>query len=448
MNTIVTKTEHLAGSLRVPGDKSIAHRALILGALARSEQIVEDLPASQDVVSTARCLRRLGVGITERSPGSLRISPGERFEDKYGAGGIGPSHARSAPIALDAGNSGTTTRLLAGLIAGARLDCIIDGDESLRRRPMSRIIEPLAKMGASLEAGPLGGLPLRVRGAPLSGITYSLPVASAQVKSAVLIAGLFAEGETTVIEPSPTRDHTEIMLATMGCNLQRDHLAVTVSGGRTQLEGVHLHVPGDLSSAAFFMAAAAMLPRSEVLLLETGVNSTRTGFVEALQAMGAEVTLEPRAAASGEPLADIRVRGGALKGIEVAGDLVVRLIDELPLLAVVATRAEGDTVIREASELRHKESDRISAIVNNLALLGADVDELDDGLVVHGPCVLTGAAVPSHGDHRIAMAMAVAGLTAAGRTQILQSEVAGVSYPGFFRDLQLLAGEHCVETVA
>jgi 3-phosphoshikimate 1-carboxyvinyltransferase len=422
MNVTIEKATRIRGTIRVPGDKSIAHRALILGALASGEQTVAGVPRSGDLESTAACLRALGCRVTDLRDERVVVSA----EDW-----------RKAPT-LAAGNSGTTARLLAGLVAGLGIACTIDGDGSLRKRPMARIAEPLTLMGADIRTAPEGRLPMRIRSGKLTGITYRLPVASAQVKSAILIAGLRASGNTTVIEGAATRDHTEQMLAAMGVAVERHAGAVTVSGG-ARLNGIPITVPGDISSASFFIALAAAHPDAEVRVPRTGINPTRTGILDVLREMGAHITLENSQTCAGERMADILIRSGALRGVEIAGPMIPSLIDELPILAVVATQAEGITTIRDAAELRHKESDRIRTTVENLSRLGADIEEREDGLVVRGPCRLKGHAVSSHGDHRIAMAMAVAGLIAEGSTEVMNSEIAAISYPDFLRDLGSLA---------
>jgi 3-phosphoshikimate 1-carboxyvinyltransferase len=423
----ISPARRLRGVVRVPGDKSIAHRALILGALAHGEQIIQDLPSSGDVASTANCLRTLGCRVDRRPDGwtTVRI---EGWRDQQ---------------ILYAGNSGTTARLLAGVIAARGLSGTIDGDESLRRRPMERVAEPLRRMGADVRTTEPGTLPMRIQGGPLTGIEHRMSVASAQVKSAILIAGLSAEGRTTVIERAPTRDHTEIMLQAMGVPLDRTGLEVSIRGG-AELQGIHLTVPGDVSSAAFFIAAAAIHPDAELDLPSVGVNPTRTGALRLLQQMGVDLDIHVRAPAPGstlgEPIADIHVRSSTLWSSEIEPSDIPTLIDELPILAVVATQARGVTTVRGAGELRHKESDRIRAIVSSLARLGADIAEREDGFVVRGPTPLRGATVSSHGDHRIAMAMAVAGLIAEGSTRIEGSEIVEISYPGFARDLSAVAG--------
>jgi len=421
MNRRMTRAGTISGTVRVPGDKSIAHRALILGSVARGEQIVEGLPLAADVASTASCLRSLGCAVTEMADGRVRISPG--------------SWKHTATI--DAGNSGTTARLLAGLVAGLGIDCTIDGDASLRRRPMERIAAPLRLMGAEVTTAADGCLPMRIRADGLDGIVYHPPMASAQVKSAVLLAGLSASGDTTVVEIAPTRDHTELMLGAMGAPLSRHANSVTVTG-RSPLDALTVAVPGDISSAAFFMAAAAICPGSEVRVESAGINPTRIGVLRVLQEMGAEIAMENRTTSGGEPTADIIVRSSSLEGVVIDGAIIPSLIDELPLLAVTATQARGTTVVRGAGELRHKESDRIGCMVENLSRLGAEVEELDDGFIIRGPCALRGAAVDSFGDHRIAMAMAVAGLVAEGTTTVEKAEAVDISYPEFFRDLDRL----------
>jgi 3-phosphoshikimate 1-carboxyvinyltransferase len=350
------------------------------------------------------------------------------------------AHGLADEATVDAGNSGTTARLLAGLAAGLTATVTIDGDDSLRKRPMERVAEPLAAMGASITTAEGGRLPMTIAGGGLKGIRYELLVASAQVKSALLIAGLLAKGETTVVEPVPTRDHTEIMLRNMGVDVRTHEREVTVVGG-ARLQGGHISVPGDCSSAAFLAATAACLPQSEIYMPVTGVNPTRTGFLTLLKGMGADVALVSEHEMSGEPVADVIVKS-APDGLRplVVDDAatVVSCIDELPLLAVVATQARGETTVRGATELRVKESDRIAAIVGNLAAMGADINELDDGFQVRGPSRLRGAKVSSHGDHRVAMATTVAALMADGESTLDDASVVDISYPDFFTDLSAL----------
>ncbi len=428
METIVHEARRIRGELIPPGDKSIAHRALILGALARGRQVVRGLPQSADVQSTIACLRRLGGRVDEFPDGTVTGHSGA------GQSGANQSGAWPADVSLHAGNSGTTARLLAGLVAGIPTTCKLDGDASLRQRPMARVAEPLRAMGAEIRTAPHGRLPMQIQGGHLTGIHYRLPVASAQVKSAVLIAGLQAEGTTCVEELMPTRDHTEIMLEAMGVPVSRDGPAVTVTGG-SRPRAVEIELPGDFSAAAFFLAAATLMSGSEIQLPGTGVNPTRTGLLKVLQEMGADIVLADRATRGGEPVADIVACSAQLHGVEIGGAHIPSLIDELPLLAVLATQAEGVTSVRDAGELRLKESDRIAALAEGLCRLGADITAQEDGFQVKGPCRLHGGTVSSHGDHRIAMAMAVAGLVAATPVRITGSEAVSVSYPGFFEDL-------------
>ena len=434
MATIIRPARALSGTVQVPGDKSIAHRALILGALARGTQVISGLPRSADVSSTAACLRALGYRIEEDAEGRTLVGEGGEV-----IAGRASADAAEPELVLDAGNSGTTARLLSGLLAGLGRTCSIDGDDSLRRRPMERIAEPLRLMGADIRTGPGGCLPLCFSlGAPLQSITYQPPVASAQVKSAILIAGLHAAGSTTVNEIAQTRDHTENMLAAMGVSVARSGNSITVFG-EVRPQAVAVTVPGDVSSAAFFLAAGSLLPGSEVRLPGVGVNPTRCGALQVLCEMGADIVRSNEETVAGEAIADLMVRGSRLRGVEIGGAIIPALIDELPVLAVVASQAEGVTTVRDAEELRHKESDRIQTMVENLTRLGADITERPDGFVIRGPSRLHGGVVSAHGDHRIAMAMAVAGLIASGETQIENSDVAGVSYPEFFTDLARLA---------
>lgn len=432
MDITINKCRGLRGTLRVPGDKSISHRALILGAMAEGTQRITGAPPSEDIQSTIRCLRRLGASVTHERGGTVVVTGG-----RWNSGQT-----------LPAGNSGTTARLLSGLVAGKSLDCRIDGDSSLRKRPMERVADPLRLMGAEVVFARGGYLPMWIGGGQLNGIDYPMPVPSAQVKSAVLIAGLQAEGETTTVERMRTRDHTERMLKAMGVEVRTETLtddgpsaasvAVSVTGGAVP-RATELQIPGDISSAMFFVCAAAVARGSEVRLTGVGVNPTRTGALEILKKMGADIQEDNLSSANGEERAEIVIRSGELKGADVGDEVIPFLIDELPVLAVVATQAEGTSVVRGARELRYKESDRIRAIVDNLRKLGARIEEFADGFAVEGPCVLRGGIVSSYGDHRIAMAMAVAGLVAKGGVKITGSSATEISYPGFFDDLGRLA---------
>ena len=425
MELVISPAGRLRGRVRVPGDKSISHRAALIGALARGDTVIHDFLHADDCLHTVSCLRALGVGIEDE--GSRLI-----------VRGMGPRW-RAPMTPLDAGNSGTTMRLLAGILAGQPFQTELTGDASLRTRPMDRIVEPLSRMGARIVASGDGRFPpLRITGGSLRGITYTLPVASAQVKSAVLLAGLLAEGPTTVVEPTPTRDHTERMLAAFGAPIRRDGDRVSVTAAA--LRGNEVRVCGDISSAAFLLAAAAAMPGSELTVEHVGLNPTRTGFLDVLRALGAEVDVRQTGEDSGEPVGAVTVRGQRLRGVRVGGSLIPRVIDELPVLCVIATAAEGETVISDAAELRVKESDRIAVIARGLRALGGEVEERPDGLTVYGSR-LRGGRVGSAGDHRIAMAFAVAGLLAGGPVTVEGAESIKVSFPEFGRVLQEVTGQ-------
>ena len=438
MRALIRGGGKISGELRLPGDKSLAHRALLLGALADGEMRVRGLPTGGDVASTRRCLELLGTVFEPLGDGGVRVVPPTSWQ---------------SDLTLDCGNSGTTARLLTGILAGLGISATLDGDESLRRRPMRRVADPLRQLGAAVSTTVEGCLPLRVAvpGAPLRGARIELPVASAQLKSAVLLAGLCAIGPTTVVEPALSRDHTERMFAAMGVNVVRDGCAVTVPGvvageEPAPLRGLEIDLPGDISTAAFFLAAGALLAESSVVLRGVGINPTRTGFLDTLHAMGARLRLANDRTTGGEPVADLAMESSPLRALTIEGAMVPRLIDELPILAVAATGAEGTTVVRDAEELRHKESDRITSTVTQLARLGADIHERPDGFEVHGPTVLRGAEVDAGGDHRLAMALAVAALGAEGETVIEGAEAASVSHPDFWTDLDRLAGGDRVRT--
>ena len=413
-----------------PGDKSISHRALLFGALGTTPMRVGNLAPGADVRSTAACLRALGVSVVEsEGQGSVTVQ------------GVGPGGFTSPVGPLDCGNSGTTMRLLLGLVAGAGLSCTLDGDASLRRRPMRRVLAPLREMGARMagQGGPEDErAPLRVSASPaLVGRLHRLPIASAQVKSALVLAGLAADGETRVREPEPSRDHTERMLAAWGAPVRLEAAEVVATRLLRPLALPEaLDVPGDPSSAAFWVGAGLLVPGANVAVRGVDVNPTRTGFLRVLERMGAVVEREPEASAAGDPVATLRVRGGQpLRGTEILPSEVPSLLDEVPLLAVVASQARGETRLTGARELRVKESDRLRQLVLGLRAMGADLDELDDGFVLRGPTALRGAAIDSAHDHRIAMSFAVAGLVADGETEVEGAEWADISYPGFFTDL-------------
>ena len=421
----------VGGEAVVPGDKSISHRVLILGALARGRSYASNLSPAEDVARTAACLVELGAAV--RPFGEARVSA-----DGDGVGG----DLRSPQRALDCGNSGTTIRLLAGVLAAHDVEAVLDGDASLRRRPMERVAGPLREMGAEVDAASGGTPPLRVRGRPpLRAGEHRLEVASAQLKSAILLAALRADGPTTVVEPAPSRDHTERLLRACGAELEVDEGRITLTPGPLQPLG--LRVPGDLSSAAFLLGLAAARPGSRLSCPGVTLNPGRTGVLAVLEAMGATVEVgEAEPAAGVEPVGTVTVAGGPLRATVVDGDLVPRCIDELPLIAVLATQAEGTTRIADAAELRVKESDRIAAVATGLRRLGASVVELPDGLLVTGPTRLRPTVLDSGGDHRLAMAWAVAAALVppdGGDSVITGAQACAVSWPGFFAELARLA---------
>lgn len=425
MRVTVRPLPWLRGDIRVPGDKSISHRAAILGSLGHGRTVARGFLSSADTDATLRCLGALGVRWTLEG-------------DVLTVDGVGLSGFREPADVLDCGNSGTTMRVLAGALAGHPFLSVLTGDASLRSRPMERVATPLRSMGATVLTREGGLAPLVILGGALRPIAYRLPVASAQVKSAVLLAGLFAEGVTVVEEPAPSRDHTERMLAAMGADIRREGNALSVSGMSGGLAPLDLTVPGDLSAAAFWMVLAACAPDAEVRLPAVGVNPTRTGIIDALEAMGACVEVGEERLSGGEPVADIVVRSSRLRGASFGGDLIPRLQDEIPALAIAAVFAEGRTEVRDAAELRVKESDRIAMLAVGLRTMGARIEELPDGFVIEGTGRLRGATVESHGDHRLAMAFAVAGLLAEGETAIEGAECVAVSYPGFWDDIDRL----------
>ena len=425
MDAIVIRARELRGTATVPGDKSISHRALIFAALAEGPCRIDGLATGADVRSTAHCLRRLGV----------------RIDDDGTVHGVGLHGLRAPAEPLDCGNSGTTMRLLAGVLAGSGVGGVLDGDESLRRRPMARVLEPLRAMGAICE-GAGGRAPLTFApGTRLRGTDHVLEVASAQVKSALLLAGLWAEGRTTVREPALSRDHTERMLRAMGARVAVGDVVAIEPPAHPLRMPDRLVVPGDPSSAAFLVAAALLVPGGSIVVEGVDGNPTRTGFFAVLERMGARVEMRPRGEAAGDPVIDLAAtHTGPLRATVVEPHEIPALVDEVPLLAALATQAEGLTEIRGAGELRVKESDRLAAMARGLAALGAHVEELPDGLRIRGPTPLAGATVASHGDHRIAMSLAVAGLVAAGETIVRDAGWADISFPGFFERLGALAG--------
>ncbi len=414
------------GNITIPGDKSISHRALMLGAIAKGETVIEGLLLGEDPRSTAACFQAMGAEISELNSQRVVVR------------GVGLGNLQEPPDILDAGNSGTTMRLMLGLLASVpdRL-FTVTGDNSLRSRPMSRVIEPLEQMGARIWGRKGNSLaPLAVKGQQLKPTHYYSPIASAQVKSCVLLAGLMVEGKTTVTEPALSRDHSERMLQAFGATLaiDADTHSVTLTG-QPELKGQQVVVPGDISSAAFWLVAGAIVPGSDLLITNVGVNPTRTGVLEALAMMEADIGRENERTVAGEPVADLRVKYSQLKACEISGDIIPRLIDEIPILAVAAAFAEGTTVIKDAAELRVKESDRLAAMATELGKMGANISELSDGLEITGGKQLKGAQVDSFTDHRIAMSLAIAALNAKGKTTIHRAEAASISYPNFVETL-------------
>lgn len=418
----------LRGTVRVPGDKSISHRAAIFAALAQGTTRIDGFLESEDCLATLTCLRQLGVSIHKTGEGSYEIA------------GAGSNGLKEPDDILDCGNSGTTMRLLAGVLAGQPFFSVLTGDASLRRRPMDRIIKPLSQMGANITGRSNNTrAPLAIKGAKLQGCSYESPVASAQVKSAILLAGLSARGWTTVREPCLSRDHTERLLQYFGVPVKKEGLMVTVPGG-SSLQAKPVKVPGDMSSAAFLLVAACIVPESDILLKGVGINPTRTGILDVLQEMGADIAIQPESSEV-EPAATIRVKSSRLRAIEIGGDRIPSLIDELPVLAVAAAFATGRTVIRDAQELRVKESDRIAIMAGELAQQGVMVEERPDGLIIAGGQPIRGGNVKSHGDHRVAMSLAVLGLRASSPLSIEGAEVIATSFPNFVPTLQQLGAD-------
>ncbi len=417
----------LRGRAHIPGDKSISHRALLLGALATGPSQVHGFLPARDCLATLAALQALGVSVETHSPTHLTVH------------GRGLRGLRAPYGPLDCARSGTTMRLLAGILAGQPFDSQLTGHPQLLRRPMRRVVEPLRRMGADIRDTD-GHAPLFIHGRPLYGGDYILPVASAQVKSALLLAGLYADGPTRIRQPGPARDHTERMLAAMGADIHTNGLEVTLTPG-PPLHPLHLAIPGDLSSAAFVLVAALLTPGSQVTIEGVGVNPTRTGLLDVLWAMGADIRLENERLQGGEPVADLTVAASKLEGTSVGGDMVVRMIDEFPILTVAATQAHGPTVVRDARELRVKETDRIATVVSELRTLGADIEALDDGFIVQGPTPLRGGRVHSHGDHRLAMALAVAGMLAGDTCIVQDTACIGDSFPGFPALLRALGAD-------
>ncbi len=422
MNWIIQSTAQLHGVVSMPGDKSISHRALMHAALAQGTSHVQNFLHAGVTEAMMRCVRGLGVKIEIESDGTLIVHGGQFL---------------SPGVKLDCGSSGATIRMLMGALAGQRdLAVTLDGTAGLRRRPMKRVAEPLRLMGAELD----DTLPLSIRGKQLHGIEYTMPVASAQVKAAILLAGLQADTPTTIHGPGPSRDHSERMLRSLGVSVVTRNNTVTLTPTGKPFPAFEAVIPGDISSAAFIFTAAALVTDSEVTVKNVGVNETRTGILDALVAMGGAVCIANVHEVNGELLADITVKSGELRGITVDGDLVVRMIDEFPIFAVLATQAQGETIVRDAEELRVKESDRIGSLANELRKLGAQIEERPDGFVIEGPTRLQGAVVDSYGDHRLAISLAVAGLIAEDETTVTHAEAYRESFPNFVDLMRSLGG--------
>ncbi len=426
-HTTIMPGHALTGACSVPGDKSISHRAVMFGSIAEGETRIRNFLAGGDCQSTVQVMRALGVEIAAATPTDLIVQ------------GRGLDGLQEPNDVLDCGNSGTTMRLLLGLLAGQKFVSFVTGTAQIRRRPMGRVVRPLRGMGADIMGRQNGdNAPLGIRPARLRGVEYDMPVASAQVKSCVVLAGLYSQGLTVVHEPGPARDHTERMLAAMGAPISVYGRKVTAERPDKPLSALDITVPGDLSSAAFLLAAGAIVPDSHITIRDVGVNPTRIGVIAALQAMGAQITFHNERSEGGEPVADLEVRAGALHGATFGGEAIVTMIDELPMLAIVATQAQGRTIIRDAGELRVKETDRIATTVSELRKMGANIEPTADGFVIDGPTHLAGAPVEGHGDHRLAMALTIAGLVAQKQTVVYGSQVTVDSFPGFEITLQSL----------
>lgn len=423
---IIKKISGLSGEVTVPGDKSISHRSIMLGSLAKGTTEVHGFLQGADCLSSIACFEKMGVEIDNRKDIVLI----------HGRGLHGLQEPRTV---LDVGNSGTTTRLMSGILAAQKFSSKINGDASIQKRPMRRIMTPLSMMGADIKSE-LGNdcAPLIINGQNLKGIHYDSPVASAQVKSAILFAGLYADGETSVTEPAVSRNHTELMFEEYGVDIKCEEKTVTMKPAE-ELHARKIIVPGDISSATYFIVAAAITPNSCVTIKNVGINPTRDGIIQVCKMMGADIKIEKTSGEIGEPTADITVSTSSLKGCTIGGDIIPTLIDEIPAIAILACFADGETVIKDAEELKVKESNRIDVVVNNLKLMGADIEATEDGMIIRGGKTLHGAQIDSKLDHRIAMSFAIAGMNADGETEILGSECVDISYPDFYSDLQRLA---------
>ena len=426
MNMNITKSSGLRGELAIPGDKSISHRAIMFGALADGTTEITNFLQGADCLSTISCFRAMGVDI-------------ENHTDRVIIHGVGLHGLKASSQLLDVGNSGTTTRLISGILAGQPFTSALNGDASIQKRPMKRIIDPLTQMGANIRSlNNNGCAPLEIQGGSLHGIHYQSPVASAQVKSCVLLAGLYSDGVTSVTEPVLSRNHTELMLSGFGASITSVGTTATIEP-EPQLHGQEIAVPGDISSAAYWIAAGLAVPNSELLLKNVGINPTRDGILRVVEAMGADITRENVHTVSGELVCDLIVRSSSLHGTTVSGELIPTLIDEIPVIAVLACFADGETVIKDAQELKVKESNRIDTVVEGLLAMGADAIATDDGMIIRGGKPLHGATIDSHLDHRIAMSFAIAGLMCDTPTTILNADSVEISYPDFYESLHKIS---------
>lgn len=418
---VIQKIKKAVGQIKVPGDKSISHRAVMLGSLANGVTEISGFLKGADCLSTIDCFRKMGIDIDING-------------ENVTVHGNGLRGLKKPDEMLYTGNSGTTTRLLCGILAGQNFDTSITGDASIQKRPMGRVVKPLSMMGAKIENE---YCPLYITGTKLHGIDYKMPVASAQVKTAIILAGLYADGETVIHEIEKSRDHTELMLSAMGADLTVDNLDITVKP-TNDLTAVNVDVPGDISSAAFFLVLGAIMPNSQITVINVGITPTRTGIIDVLKDMGADITLENVHTSAGETVADITVRSSSLKGTTVGGDIIPRLIDELPIIAVAAVFADGQTVIKDAQELKVKETNRIRAVVDEFNKCGIDITETDDGMIINGGKSIHGADFKTYGDHRMAMSLTVLAQLADGESTLDDSDCACVSYPTFFDDFYKL----------
>ncbi|MDR3824683.1 MAG: 3-phosphoshikimate 1-carboxyvinyltransferase [Clostridia bacterium] len=418
---VIQKMKKAVGQIKVPGDKSISHRAVMLGSLANGVTEISGFLKGADCLSTIDCFRKMEIDIDING-------------ENVTVHGNGLRGLKKPDEMLYTGNSGTTTRLLCGILAGQNFDTSITGDASIQKRPMGRVVQPLSMMGAKIENE---YCPLYITGTKLHGIDYKMPVASAQVKTAIILAGLYADGETVIHEIEKSRDHTELMLSAMGADLTVDNLDITVKP-TNDLTAVNVDVPGDISSAAFFLVLGAIMPNSQITVTNVGINPTRTGIINVLKDMGADITLENVHTSAGETVADITVRSSSLKGTTVGGDIIPRLIDELPIIAVAAVFADGQTVIKDAQELKVKETNRIRAVVDEFNKCGIDITETDDGMIINGGKSIHGADFKTYGDHRMAMSLTVLAQLADGESTLDDSDCACVSYPTFFDDFYKL----------